>query len=297
VSASPPVCLLFSPPAPTRTSSLSLHDALPILDAGQAMGDVVAGHATGVEGTHRQLRARLADRLGGHDADRLTDLHLPAGRQRQAVAGAAHAVAGVAGEHRPDADGLDLAAGLHQGLQVLGPDHGPGLELLALVGLHHLAIDLHVVGQHPAVDPGPQVADDVPSLVEDPDRDAAVGAAVGLDHDDLLGHVAESAGELARVGCAQGGVGQALAGAVGGDEVLQHRQALAEVRDDRPGDDVALRVGHQAAHAGDLADLHHVPAGARAHHHVERVELLGLQLPLGGLGDHVGGLGPDLHQL
>ena len=36
-------------------------------DAGQTTGDVLTGHTTGVEGTHRQLRAGLADRLGGDD--------------------------------------------------------------------------------------------------------------------------------------------------------------------------------------------------------------------------------------
>ena len=36
--------------------------------------------AADVERTHRQLRARLADRLGGDDADRLADVdHVPAG--------------------------------------------------------------------------------------------------------------------------------------------------------------------------------------------------------------------------
>ena len=42
--------------------------------------------ATDVERTHRELRARLADRLRGDDADRLADVdHVPA-RQVAAVA-------------------------------------------------------------------------------------------------------------------------------------------------------------------------------------------------------------------
>ena len=44
-----------------------------LLDARQAGGDVQAGDAAGVERPHRQLRARLADRLGGDDADRLAE--------------------------------------------------------------------------------------------------------------------------------------------------------------------------------------------------------------------------------
>ena len=43
-------------------------------DAGQPVGDVLADHAAGVEGPHRELRAGLADGLGGDDADRLAEL-------------------------------------------------------------------------------------------------------------------------------------------------------------------------------------------------------------------------------
>src|SRR6266536_3085543 len=46
-----------------------------LLDARQAMRDVLACHAAGVEGPHGQLRARLADRLGRDDPDRLADVH------------------------------------------------------------------------------------------------------------------------------------------------------------------------------------------------------------------------------
>ena len=122
-------------------------------------------------------------------------------------------------------------------------------------------------------------------------------AAVLLADDELLGDVDETAGEVAGVGGPQGGVDEALAGARRGDEVLEHRQALTEVRLDRAGDHVAAGVGHQAAHAGDLADLHHVPAGARAHHHLDGVELLGLEASLHRRPAPVGGLGPDLDLL
>ena len=60
-------------------------------DARQAVRDVRAGDAAGVERPHGQLRARLADRLGGDDADRVADLGQLAGRHRAAVARLAHA--------------------------------------------------------------------------------------------------------------------------------------------------------------------------------------------------------------
>src|SRR4029078_10420087 len=92
--------------------------------------------------------------------------------------------------------------------------------------------------------------------------DAQRGAAVFAADDELLGDVDQTPGEVARVGRPQRGVDEALAGARRGDEVLQHRQTLTEVRLDGAGDHVTARVGHQATHAGDLPDLHHVPSGA-----------------------------------
>ena len=59
--------------------------------------------------------------------------------------------------------------------------------------------------------------------------------------DDVLRHVDEPAGQVAGVRGLEGGVGQTLAGAVRGDEVLEHRQAFAEVRGDRALDDFAVR--------------------------------------------------------
>ena len=60
-----------------------------------------------MERPHRQLRAGLADRLGGDDADRLADVdHVPAG-QVAAVAEHADAAPGLAGEHRADLDVVD----------------------------------------------------------------------------------------------------------------------------------------------------------------------------------------------
>src|SRR3954452_594646 len=69
-----------------------------LFDTRQALRDVLAGDAAGVERPHRELRARLADGLGGDDADRLADADHLAGREVAAVAHAAHAVARLARE-------------------------------------------------------------------------------------------------------------------------------------------------------------------------------------------------------
>ncbi len=117
--------------------------------------------------------------------------------------------------------------------------------------------------------------------------DVLLGAAVGLADDHVLGDVDQTPRQVAGVGGAQRGVGEALSRAVRGDEVLEHRQALHEVGLDRALDDFALRVGHQAAHAGQLADLLERTARAGVGHHedrVERVEVLDHRV-----GDLVGG--------
>ena len=80
-------------------------------DTRQTLRDVQAGDAAGVEGPHGQLRARLADRLRGDDADRVTDLDQEAGRGHDAVALAAYPGLGLALEHRADRDGDVLVVG------------------------------------------------------------------------------------------------------------------------------------------------------------------------------------------
>ena len=149
-----------------------------------------------------------------------------------------------------------------------------------------------------AVDPGLEIRALAGPVGHDPlDPDAADRAAILLADDELLGDVDQSTGQVARVGRAQGGVGQSLAGAVGRDEVLEHREALTERGLDRPGDHLAPGVGHQALHAGDLADLLAVPPGSGVDHHVDRVEGdVGHRL-LHGLPDLGVGRRPDLDLL
>src|SRR4051812_23878083 len=85
-------------------------------DARQAVRDVRAGDAAGVERPHGQLRARLADRLGGDDADRVADHGRLAGGQRAAVALLAHAGGGLALEHGAHRDPEARAVGAGRGL-------------------------------------------------------------------------------------------------------------------------------------------------------------------------------------
>ena len=143
---------------------------------------------------------------------------------------------------------------------------------------------------------------DVAAFHDGGDEDAVDGAAVDLGDDDVLRHVDQTARQVAGVRGLERGVGQALARAVGRDEVLQHREAFAEVGRDRRLHDLARGLGHQAAHAGELTHLLARASGAGVGHQVDRVELAELALDLLHLlehllGDALGDAVPDVDDL
>src|SRR6185312_15731961 len=150
--------------------------------AGQTGRDVVAGHTTGVEGAHRQLRAGLTDGLRGHDAHGLADVHQLAGGHRAAVAHAADAGGGLAGQGAahldlPDARGDQRVERRVAQVAALGDDH------LAVRAAHLLRGAARVdAGADEAVRDEPAVG----RLLGDLHRDAALGAAVDLADDDVL---------------------------------------------------------------------------------------------------------------
>jgi hypothetical protein len=57
-----------------------------------------------VEGTHGELRTRLANRLGGNDADRLTGIDRRTATEVTAITLGAQTVAGFTGQRRADLD-------------------------------------------------------------------------------------------------------------------------------------------------------------------------------------------------
>ena len=90
-----------------------------------------------------------------------------------------------------------------------------------------------------ADDTGLEIDNFFVTFVNGLDDDAFDRAAIFLRDDDVLCGVDQLAGQVAGVGRLQRGVGQALARAVGRDEILEDGEALAEVRGDRPLDDLA----------------------------------------------------------
>ena len=248
--------------------------------ARQTLGDVLTRDSSRVEGPHGQLRPGLADRLGGDDPHRVADVDHRAGRGGDPVAGAADPRLGLALQRRSHRDHLVLLERLGQLVELLGVDLLVSLQQLAA------ALGLELLRRQAA----DQVVVQRAVLLADRHLDVVLGLAVLDPHDHVLGDVDQPPRQVARVGGAQGGVGEALAGAVGRDEVLEDREPLHEVGLDRALDDLALRICHQAAHPRQLADLLERAAGPRVGHHVDRVELV--EVVLHRLADHVGCLVP-----
>ena len=264
-------------------------------DARKAVRDVVSGDAARVERPHRELRPRLADRLRGDDADRVADLGHAAGGEEGAVAVPADPPLAAALEHRANRDrrGLGVLAELLDELpERARGDLGALRDDDRLAGLAVLERLADVLRRDPTGDAL------VRHVVEDERQlDVLARSAVGrnlarlLADDHVLRHVDEPPREVARVGGAQRRVREALAGTVRRDEVLEDGEALHEVRLDRAGDDLPLRIGHEAAHARELADLVERSAGSRVGHHVDRVRRL--EVVHHPVGDLVRRLRPD----
>ena len=137
--------------------------------------------------------------------------------------------------------------------------------------------------------------------------DAARRAAIHIGDDAVLRHVDQTTRQITGVRRLERGVGETLAGAVRRVEVLEHREPFLEVGNDRALDDLARRLGHQAAHAGELTHLRRRAARAGMRHHVDRVDLrFGALLrrgPRGGdfphhrFGDLLGALRPGIDDL
>src|ERR1019366_6108022 len=231
-----------------------------------------------VEGTHGELGSRLADGLRHDHARGLAQLDQAAGSQVAPVTHHAHAALGLAGEHRANLDLLDTGC-LYRTSQVFG-------DLLIDVNDDVAFVVLDLLQRDAAHDTVAQRLDDFARLHDGGDVDAIDRAAIVFADDHVLRHVHQTPGQIARIRGLESGIGQALAGAVGGDEVLQHRQAFAEVGGDRGLDDFARGLGHQAAHAGELTNLLLGTASARVSHDVNGIDVADFVVLLHG-GEHL----------
>ena len=257
------------------------------------MRDVGAGDAARVERPHRELRARLADRLGGDDPDRVADLRQLARREERAVARRHTPVSAL--HFSTDRTGIEKSSATSPSSSTISRSRGivissPFAATTVLPGLPDAS---GLWTSSATIRPATDLFS--PSGRKSGSSTNSLRLAVLLADDHVLRDVDEAPRQVARVGGAQRRVGEALSGTVGRDEVLEHRQALHEVGLDRPLDDLALRIRHQAAHAGELAQLRERAAGAGVGHHVDRVQLV--EVVDHRVRDLVGRLGPDRRDL
>src|SRR6266567_3615402 len=234
--------------------------------------------AADVEGPQRELRARLADRLRGQNADGLAQVHHVHRGEVAAVAHPAHAALRLARQDRADLHRLDPR--ILDGLRGLFDDELARLDqhlgaavFIELVWIHDL-FECHAADYALA-----QRLDDVFTLLQRRHLKAEDRAAIFFCNGHVLRDVHQPARQIAGVGRLERRVGETLPRAVRRDEVLEHRQPFAEVRLDRALDDFAdaasellLRLRHQPAHTGELPDLVARAAAAGVEHHEHRVE-------------------------
>ena len=178
--------------------------------------DAARGDAADVERPHRQLRARLADRLGGDDADGHALLDQRAGGQVHAVAAAGRRPARPRRSSGcgPGSCRCRSSSSLRAASEVI-------ISFSSTITSSVIGLTMLTRLTRPRID-SDRLTLDLLALVDDPLGDALRGAAVVHRDDDVLGHVGQLAGQVARVGRLQGRVGQPLAGAVRRAEVLQH---------------------------------------------------------------------------
>ena len=252
-----------------------------------------------MERPHGQLRAGLADRLSGDDANGFTLLDQSTAGEIAAVAGHANAMRRLAHHDGPYVELVH--AGVHHfaheiaNRTILGFE--PVGQFLSAIG-DHLA-GLGVNGrrqQNPAQNRGPElVLGHLLAAAGSCDPESIFGAAVVDRHDHVLRHIDQTASQISGVRCPQRRVGETLSSAVRRKEVLEDGQSLAEVRANGDVDDLPLRVEHESAHAGHLADLVHVSLSARVGHHEYGV--LAAKPFLHVLGQFVAGRVPDQLEL
>src|SRR6185437_11450062 len=217
------------------------HNAVVLgLQAG-LLGDS-GSRAADVEGTHGELGAGLADGLRGDNAGRFSQFDQAPGSQVASVAGDADTALGFAGEHGADLHPLD-AGRLDGGRQLFR-------DLLVNVHDGVALVVLDLLQGDTAHDAVAQRLDNVAGFHDGRHVNAVHGAAIVFADDNVLRHVHQAAGQVAGVGGLERRIRQALAGAVGGNEVLQHRQPFAEIGGNRGLDDFARRLGHQTSHSG-----------------------------------------------
>ena len=198
-----------------------------------------------MEGPQRQLGAWLADGLGGDDANGRANFDHLARTQITPIAQSADAMNEVAGQRTADGNLFQSRlvddAGNFFVDEVIAPDNQ-----LVRFGVMHI-----LCGAAADDALGNRLAG---NIIRTADGQPARGIAVPAIDNHILGDIHQTARQIAGIGRPQRRIRQALARAMRRNEILQRIQALAEMTANRQFNDAPRRIGHQAAHPGQLGN-------------------------------------------
>ena len=168
----------------------------------------------------------------------------------------------------------------------------------------------HIDRCNAAQNPLPQWLNDVTTFNQRCHHKPRHGAALRPRHDEILSHVHQAACQITRVRSLQGRIRQSLTRTMRRNEVLQYVQPFPEIRCNGCFNDGAVRLSHQAAHAGQLPNLSGGAPRTRVGHHIDGIERFLLnrlaravshglyaQLVHHRFSDLVIGPRPDIHNL
>ena len=244
-----------------------------------------------VEGSHRELGAGFADGLRGNDAHSFTDLDHAACGKTATVAFDTNTALGFASKCRTDLE-LLVADFLQRSCSFLIN------ELIFFK--NGLACDRIFNGfaAGAADDTGREADHFFVSFIDRADDNAICSMAVIDRDDDILRGVDEFTCKISRVSSFESCISETFAGAVSGDEILEHGQSLTEVRGDGLLDDFARWFGHLTTHTGELLNLGAVTTRTGIHHHKDGVHVAAVVVVFKraeeGVGDLFTGVGPDI---
>ena len=256
-----------------------------------------------MESTHGELGTRFTNRLRSDHAHCFADIDQVATAQVAPITLATEAEACFTGQRGAHFDLID-AQGFDGVAHILG-------QQCSSFKYRFLRFRVDDIADSDASEyPLAQGFDHFAAFDQRLDHQTIPGAAIFLDHDQILGYINQATRQVTRVRGFQRRIGQAFTCTVGRDEVLQHVQAFTEVRRDRGFNNGTVWLCHQASHTGQLTNLGCRSARARVCHHVNRIErfladflavtvshFFGTQLPHHGLGDGITCTAPNIHDL
>ena len=221
---------------------------------------------TDVEGTHRKLGSRFANRLRRDNTDGFADIDRRTARQIAPIALGANTDFCFAGQRRADRNHVDTRAINCIDLRFF--------DQIARRDNNRASLGVNLIDQSRASkDAFGQRRDDFAAFDDRLDVQALVGAAIDFGDDGVLRHIHQTTRQITRIRGLERRIRQPLTRAMGRVEIFKNGQTFLEVRDDGRFDDFAVRLCHQTAHTRQLFNLSRRTTRTGMRHHVNGVDV------------------------